>query len=289
MDESEQGKVKEKIKETGEALKETARHPWTKRLARFGFITKGVIFIVIGVLAALVAVGQQNGKLIGAQGALATIAQAPYGQILFWILAVGSAIYGIWSILRGVADIDDDGVGTLGIAKRIVAVGLGIFYLFLGFSALYIFLVSRKMTDAADNEVPRTITSIFLALPLGQIFVSLIGLGFMTAAVVLIYQGLSLEFLERLKTYKIKSGLKKVLVVTGISSSFARAVLMGLIGYFFLDAAFFYDPDKVVGLDGAMTTLAMQTYGKVLLFVTAFGIICHGLLSLFEAKFRRLD
>jgi hypothetical protein len=59
-------------------------------------------------------------------------------------------------------------------------------------------------------------------------------------------------------------------------------------GYFFIMAAVNYNPDEAVGLDGALKTLAQTYYGKTLLFVTATGLICHGILSLYEARYRRI-
>lgn len=55
--------VSEKIEETIEAAEEIVRHPWVKTLARYGFYTKGFLFIVIGILAILVAIGDRSGRL----------------------------------------------------------------------------------------------------------------------------------------------------------------------------------------------------------------------------------
>jgi hypothetical protein len=55
--------ISEKIEQTEAAAVETVRHPFVKRLARLGFYTKGFLFIVIGVLAALLAVGLQGKSL----------------------------------------------------------------------------------------------------------------------------------------------------------------------------------------------------------------------------------
>jgi hypothetical protein len=63
---------------------------------------------------------------------------------------------------------------------------------------------------------------------------------------------------------------------------------MGLMGYFFITAAIKYNADEAAGLDGALAALAQTSYGKTLLFVTAAGLVCHGVLSLYEAKFRRI-
>ncbi len=74
--------ISDAIAETVEAAEETVRHPFIKSLSRFGFYTKGVLFIVIGVLAILLVVGLQGGKITDPTGALATVAQKPFGKVL---------------------------------------------------------------------------------------------------------------------------------------------------------------------------------------------------------------
>jgi len=61
-----------------------------------------------------------------------------------------------------------------------------------------------------------------------------------------------------------------------------------MMGYFFIWAAINYNPDEAIGIDGALSLLSQTYYGKTILFVTAAGLICHGILSLYEAKYRRL-
>ncbi len=289
MNKENQGNLSEKIEKTVKLAEKTARKPFTKILAGFGFVTKGVLFLVIGSLAALAAIGAESGNVTGAQGALATVAQMPFGRILLIIFIIGAIAYGGWNILRGVADIDNDGTGTIGVSKRIFAAGLGIFYLFLSFTASWILLISSVVSESADDEVSQNLTAILLALPLGVILVFLIGLGVLIAAFYELYSAISRKFLGNFEIEEITPLFYKLLITVGIISFLARSLLMALIGYFFMTAAINYDPQEVIGLDGALTTLARQTYGKIILFFTAFGLICHGILSILEAKFRRFD
>ncbi len=53
-------------------------------------------------------------------------------------------------------------------------------------------------------------------------------------------------------------------------------------------AAFRFNPNEAVGIDGALLTLAQSYYGKALLFIAAVGLIAHGILSLYEAHYRRI-
>ncbi len=69
--------VKEAADEVAEKV---GKHPWIERLARFGYAAKGVVYIVVGVLATLTALGV-GGETTNAQGALRSIARQPFGRV----------------------------------------------------------------------------------------------------------------------------------------------------------------------------------------------------------------
>ena len=278
--------VSEKIEETVKAAEETVRHPYTKKFARFGFYTKGFLFIVIGMLAVFVAIGQKGGELADPSGALAAIAEKPYGRILLIIFIVGALSHGGWNILRGVADIDNAGGNVQGIIKRCIAAGMGIFYIGLAWTAWTI-VITEKVTPR-NGEIPRTLAGILLALPLGAFLVLIIGLIIIGAGVHECYSGITGKYQENFRLFPLSNGKRRFISALGVVSFTARALIMGLMGYFFITAAINYNADEAAGLDGALATLARTGYGKTLLFVTAAGLVCHGVLSLYEAKFRRI-
>lgn len=278
--------VSEAVEQTVEAAEEAVRHPYTKKLARLGFYTKGFLFIVIGILAILVALGIDGGTLADPTGALAAVSQAPFGRIILIIFIVGAIGHGVWNILRGAADVDDAGKNWQGIIKRIIAVGIGLFYLFLAWSAWSI--LTAAQVAPGNGTVQKTITAIILALPLGAVLVFLIGLIVIGTGVHECYSGLSGKFQENYRLHEIEGGHRKIIIILGALSFTARALIFALMGYFFITAAVYYNPDEAVGIDGALLTLSQTYYGKILLFVTAAGVVCHGVLSLYEARYRRI-
>lgn len=279
--------LKEKLEETIEKAEETVRLPLVKKLSRFGFYTKGVLFIVIGVLAMAVAVGIRGGKIADPIGALGTVAQKPFGTVLLILFIVGAVGHGFWNVLRGAADIDDMGKDWLGVIKRSISVGLGIFYVGLALSALS-FLLSVNASDE-NGQLPKTIVTVLLAVPLlGVILVFLIGLIIVGAGVHECYSGISGKYQENYRSWEIKGWHGKFITFLGVLSFTARAVILVLMGWFFISAAIDYNPNEAAGIDGALLALAQTTYGEILLFVTAFGLICHGILAFYEAKYRRI-
>lgn len=286
MSEESNGNLGETFEEAVIIAEETVRHPYTKTLARLGFYTKGFLFIVVGMLAVLVAIGAEGGKIAAPTGALATVAQLPFGKVLLIIFIVGAVGHGVWNILRGVADVDSVGGGVQGIGKRIISAGIGVFYLILAWIAWNIVIMAQ--TAPTGEAIPQTLTAVLLALPLGTILVVLIGLGVIGAGVHECYSGISGKFQENFRLYEIENKSRKIITVLGILSFTARALIFALMGYFFIWAAINYNPNEAIGLDGALLALSRSYYGKTLLFVTATGLVCHGILSLYEARYRRI-
>ena len=278
--------VGEKIDETVKAAEATVRKPFVKKIARLGFYTKGFLFIVIGILAVMVATGQRGGELADASGALARIAPLDFGKILLIVFIAGAMAHSFWNILRGVADVDDAGKSWQGIIKRGIAVGVGIFYIWLAFSAFNILITENF--EPRNGEVQRTIAQIFLALPLGAVLLFLIGLTTIGAGIHECYSGISRKYQENFRLYTLGKGQMRFVNVLGVLSFSARAIIFCLIGYFFISAAINYNAEEAIGIDGALAILADNYYGKTILFITAAGLVCHGILSLYEARFRRI-
>ena len=279
--------VKEKIEETVEKAEETVKQPFVKSLSRFGFYTKGALFIIIGILAISVAIGLRGGKLADPTGALGTIAQKPFGKIILILFVVGAIGHGLWNILRGAADVDDAGKSWLGIVKRLFFIGIGVFYIGLALTALSIFL-SANASDA-NGKLPQTFVTILLYIPLvGVILVFLIGLGLVGAGVHECYSGISGKYQENYRSWEITGWHGKFIWVLGVLSFTARAIILGLMGWFFIQAAIDYNAENVVGIDGALLTLAQTSYGELVLFVMGIGLVCHGILGFYEAKYRRI-
>jgi len=68
----------------------------------------------------------------------------------------------------------------------------------------------------------------------------------------------------------------------------ARAVVFALIGYGLIKAAIDYDPDKAIGLDGALRKLANASYGPWLLGLVAAGLVGFAAYSVADARYRRV-
>lgn len=275
------------LRHTATAAELSVRKPWVQKAAKLGFYVKGGLFLVIGTLAVLLAIGSSGGDLTDPRGALATISQRSFGLVLLVIFAVGACGHGIWNILRAAADVDSVGTSPEGILRRAIAAGIGFFYLGLALSAIEIAIYAGNVSRSSRGE--ETFVSLLLTVPiLGMLMVMIIGLGLIGAAFTEAFAGLSGQFLKTYRTWEVKGVNRVIIMVLGMISFPARAVLLAIMGYFFLRAAWF-GVDGPIGLDAALLQLLLMTYGPLLVLLIGTGLIGHGILAFYESRYRRIS
>jgi hypothetical protein len=278
--------IGEVLEQTVEAAEETVRRPGVKSFARFGFFAKGFLFIFMGALAILLVIGERRDPVGDAAGALADMAVRPYGKVLLGIFIFGALGHGFWNILRGTADVDDAGRGWQGILKRSISIGIGVFYLGLAASAFEIILAARRVDTVSQPSA--SFVGILLAIPIfGAMMSIIIGLGAIGAGLHECYSGLTGKYRENYRLWEISGPHHILIYVLGVLSFTARALLLVIMGYLFIEAAFGTSAGSI-GMDAALMALLSTSYGRFLVMFTAIGLISHGVLALFEAKYRRI-
>ncbi len=110
------------VENAGAGFVQTPAFEW---LSRAGFVARGAVYAIIGILAFKLAIGH-GGKLTNQQGAMRTLAHQPFGKYLLTLLAIGLAGYAMWRLFRAAL-----GRGPEGADKgfdRLAALGSGLAY-----------------------------------------------------------------------------------------------------------------------------------------------------------------
>ena len=83
-------------------LRDLDGHPGTfvVRAGRWGYVAKGVALALVGVLFGVAAVRNDPAEASGLDGALRTLLDAPFGQVLLTLIGLGVAAYGIYCFAR---------------------------------------------------------------------------------------------------------------------------------------------------------------------------------------------
>ncbi len=249
-------------------------------LARAGFVARGVVYGIIGVLALDVAVGH-GGKLTNQQGALRAVEQQRFGHVLLVLLAVGLGGYSLWRLFRAIL-----GHGPEGADKgldRVGALGSGIVYGVMCMIAIQLLTGSSGVTGSTQ----KTASGAF-SWPGGRWLVGIAGLVLIGVGVYQLIRGVRRKFLDDSKTEEMSPGVKTWITWIGVVGHVARAVVFGLVGVFLVKAAVDYSAKEAIGLDGALAKLYNQPYGPWLLGAVAAGLVAFAIFSLSEARYRRI-
>jgi type IV secretory pathway VirB2 component (pilin) len=279
-------KVKHMKKQAEEVMDDVAASPWMERIARFGYATKGVVYIVVGGLATLAAVGL-GGEATDVRGALSEIERKPFGKVALATVAFGLIGYVLWRWVQAIADADNKGTKLKGIALRIGYFFSGAVYAGLAYSAAKI-LFDVDEQDESSSETQENWIARVLGMPFGRTLVILAG-GFVIGfGLYQIYKGLKAKFRKRLKLGKMGETKDTWATWSGRIGYAARGVVFCIIGFFVIQAALHFNPDEAKGLDEALQTLAQNYYGAWALGVVAVGLIVYGFYMLVEARYRRI-
>ncbi|GAB4460565.1 MAG: DUF1206 domain-containing protein [Armatimonadaceae bacterium] len=272
----------ENVGASAEKAKQEAK-PWVERLARLGYSARGIVYITIGWLAILAAMGR-GGETTGSGGALQTIAQQPLGTFLLIVIAVGLVGYAIWRLVQGVSDPEHEGTDAEGIAKRIGYVGSGLAYGGLALTAIGI--LRGTSNGGSQDSSAENATQTLMAQPFGQWLVGIAGGVVITVGLIALYIAYKEKFRDRLKLEEMSSTEVTWATRAGKMGYAARGIVYGIIGIFLINAALQADPNEARGLDGALQTLAQQPYGPWLLGIVALGLVAFGVYSFVEARYR---
>jgi hypothetical protein len=264
------------VKEAAQQAEDSTAVVW---LARLGLFSRGVVWLVVGVLAVQVAFG--NNKEADKNGALRAIADKPLGEGLLIVLVVGFLGYGAWRLLEGaVGHRDEDGAKQWG--KRIASLFRGGVYLVLAAS------VVKFLVSGGSGDKTKPLTARVMSHTGGRALVLCIGAGIAIAGLVMAYRAVRQKFEKLIEGWQMPDGLRAATKVVGTSGLVSRGLVFVLIGAFLVDAAVRFEPDKAKGLDATLKTVAHQPYGQALLLLAALGLVAFALWSFIESRYRKL-
>lgn len=261
-------------------------HPGLRRLAKVGYVARGAVYAVIGLLALRLSAGY-GGRTTDSRGAVATLAQAPFGKVLVVALAVGLVGLSLWMIAEAVGDPEGRRrSGVLAGASRIGQVIAGTGHALLAFAAVRVALGGSAGRGGDAEAVSWTGRA--LQLPAGRWIVLVAATIVLAVGARRIWGALRRTFLEQLDLSRAGAGLRRWAPRLGTAGLCAQGVLFVLVGLFFAVAALRRDPREATGFDGALEAIARQPAGMALLGAMALGLLAYAAFSVVEGRHRRL-
>jgi hypothetical protein len=257
--------------------------PWIERLARLGYAAKGVVYIVVGLLAAKAAVGGGE-RTNGSRGALEAILAQPFGRTALAVIALGLFGYALWRLIEAITYPQHHGTSPKSVALRVGSAGRAVAYGGLGWSAVGLLL--HRGGSGGDDGASRHWSAVLLDEPFGRIILAIIGLSIIGYG---LYECVAAARSKLGKDLDLGTISPTTLPwITGVSrfGIAARGVVFAIIGYFLVRSALFRAPSEAKGLSGALHSFYLHPYGHYSLFIAATGLAAYGVYQLINSRYR---
>jgi len=262
---------------------------WIERLARFGYAAKGVVYLIVGVLA-FQAAFNWGGRITGSEGAFRTIENQPFGNILLFLVGIGLLGYVVWRFVEAFRDPEhnDDGLSAFG--RRLSYFISGLIYASLAIAALRIvFSSSDGGSGSGGGGSTDQKTASLLSQPFGQWLVGMVGVAIVAYGFYCFYKAYSTKFRRRLKLAEMSVKEQKWSTRIGRFGLTAKGIVSVITGYFFIQAARTSDASQAGTTEDALQAIQQQSYGAWLMGLVALGLIAYGIHLEVQARYRRIS
>jgi hypothetical protein len=262
-----------------------ATGPVAEGAARAGLAARGTIYLLVGVLALQVAFGD-TGRRADRGGALAAVADQPFGAVLLWALGAGLAGMALWRLSEAVfGEAGSDGRKP---RKRLLATARFAFYAFVAHSVLAFASGGAHASGGGDSSdrQSRDATAGILDLPAGQWLMAAAGTAVVVAGVWMGVTAARRGYHDKLRHSELTARTRRLVDVTGVAGGVTRGLVSAVAGGFAVRAAAAYEPDRAKGLDDTLRSFSGTPLGPWLLACVAAGLVLFGLFSFAMAHWR---
>ena len=249
-------------------------------VARAGLVAKGTVYVLLGVVALLLAFGKSAGEA-DQRGAMEELVQQPGGFAVLLLVAIGMCSYALWRYSEaafGVAG--EDGAGA-----RVKSLARAVTYTLLAITAFTILAQGSGGSQAKQNQA---LTARVMHHEGGRWLIGIAGVVIAIVGIALGYEALARKFEKHLNRARMSQGAYRLTVALGMSGGAARGLVITTSGVLVVSAAVTFDPQKARGLDQALRSLRDAPAGPALLCIVAIGLVLFGLYTYCEARWRRV-
>jgi hypothetical protein len=268
-------------------------HPGLVKVGRAGWFAKGVVYVVAGILALLVASkasGWSKSPTGGQQeasptGAIKAIAHSSGGPLLLILLAIGMLLYAAWRVVSAFLPGEKDAKSW---GKRIGFIISAVIYTSFAITA-FAFARSKSTGSTNGNSTVAKASGGIMQHNGGRVLIGVVGAVIIAVGLYRILKGFKMDVNDELDLGGVPAERRRWYERLGAGGEIGRGLGIGLIGYFLLRAAVTYDANQATGLDGAIRILVTKSGGLIVVLVVAVGFVAYGLFCLLTFTHRRLE
>jgi hypothetical protein len=243
-------------------------------VARAGLVAKGLLYALLAVVVLKLALPGGGGEQADSEGALRSLTGTTGGTALLAALAFGFGFYALW---QGWCVINGEDTKA-----RLAAAGRGLLWAGISFNAGQIAMGAGK-----GGQDESSITATVLNAPFGTWIVAAVGVAVIAVAAMVLRHVNDDRHMEDLRPMPQRT--RKVVATAATVGIVAKTLVYGLAGAFLIRAAVRHEPNNGVGLDGALSQIAKESYGVYVLSAAALGMAAYAVWCGLRARYEDLE
>ncbi len=258
---------------------------WIDTYARIGIASKGAVYLLIGILAAMAAFGEGGNISGGQQGVFKWVLEQPFGQILLGLVIIGLLGYVGWRMIMAFKDPDGYGTDAKALVKRAGFFFSGLTYLFFAFSAARLLLPEVLGSGSGGGGGREMLIAKVLSQPFGQVLIGIFAAIVIGKGIFQLYRGITGKFKGHVNERTMSHREHEIYTRAGRIGYVARGIVFAILGYFLIKTAIQSDPSEAGGTGEALSFLSGNG-GPYILAAVALGLAAYGIFMFVKSKFR---
>jgi hypothetical protein len=248
-------------------------------LARWGYAARGVVYVILGLIALM---GSSSGDEASPQGALSNLLSQPFGRVLLAGVALGLVGHVLWRMAQAILNADNQDENAKGYVVRLGNLASGLVNAALTLAAAR--LVFAAGGSGSDGQ--ESMAAWLMQQPFGRFLVGALGLSIIVAGALQIWRGLGGKYRDRVKLPQNHERLLHWICAFGLA---ARGAVLAITGGFLVFAAVTVDSHQAGSVPEALDWVRQLPAGSYLYALAAAGLAAFGLYSVIEARYRHID
>jgi len=249
-----------------------------KNIARTGYVAKGIIYLVTGVLTFMAAINI-GGEKAGKEEVLGFIKKQNLGSTLLILLSIGLLCYAIWRFAQAFVDPQKRHGKRKNKGQRFALFVSGLTYVSLAGLAVLVAGGSSENSGLKNSGILTATAGLWILAGIGLIFV---GRG--------IYQITRLFKTNFNRKFDLESMIndkkRKIIKNSAYLGMSARAVIFFTIGYFALKGAITANLNEIKDTSDVFSFIETSFWGSFQLGLISLGFICYSIYMFLSAKYR---
>ena len=260
-----------------------------KKIARTGFVAKGVVYGITGILTFMAAFNM-GGKKAGKLQVLEFLDKQTFGNILLILIGIGLACYATWRFIQSISDPENIGDDKKGKAKRTGFFFSGLLYLGLAVMAVLRVINAGGGSGTGSSGSNSAQKSSFLASETGLVIIGIVGAAVAIAGIFQFVKAYKNDYYKKFDLRSLNDKKKRESIKrTAEFGLTARGVILLILGSFALKAAFSSNPSKIKSTTEVFSFIQDSSYGAWFLGLVAAGFVAYAVYMFLMAKYRKFQ